>query len=543
MSIPESELSYGSILTLTGENAEINGKLNNKPINFTHIAIGDANDVYVQPSRTQTTLVNEITRIPVTGMEKITPSEPDGVPQLKVWAKIPDNIVDIAVREFAAVATFDGNSYLHAVGNTVRIPILSGSNNGGEVNDIFIEMTFAVTSLEPIVMIDPAIVTATRKFVEEEDAKHINHPHPHPQYSLKLDTDIDLSKLRTDNFVGYQVNVGGSEDEWIPLVLSLSGICEFFIQSPTSSSIDPLNWNMVKGLTVNGGWSDIRDIADVFKSHYDDNENAFSAIYFGGTDSRSIVIYVRGGNQYNVLLSQGYVPVAYPDGFTHNSSKYPVFDLDGSVIRGETSNIEKSIDFGVNGDWTRSEKGHYYRGDRSFVTPVRSRALYEGLHRVFSNNNIAEALLAICPAGVPLPWPSSTPPTGYLQCRGQAFDKSAYPELAKAYPSGVIDDLRAEFIRGWDGGRGIDPDREILSSQGDAIRNIQGQMSTNINLGDDSANTGAFYIKNSDTEFDVQRLGTGSYNGDRWFDASRVVPVAEENRPRNKAYMYIVRAA
>lgn len=184
MSIPESALNYGSILTLAGENAEINGKLNSKPINFTHIAIGDANDVYVQPSRTQTALVHELARIPITGMEKITPSKPDAVPQLKVWAKIPDDIVDIAVREFAAVATFDGSSYLHAVGNTVRIPILSGSNNGGEVNDIYIEMTFAVTSLDPIVMIDPTIVTATRKFVKDEDAKHLVAENPHPQYPL-----------------------------------------------------------------------------------------------------------------------------------------------------------------------------------------------------------------------------------------------------------------------------------------------------------------------------------------------------------------------
>ncbi|EPA0435791.1 phage tail protein [Vibrio cholerae] len=184
MSIPESALNYGSILTLAGENAEINGKLNSKPINFTHIAIGDANDVYVQPSRTQTALVHELARIPITGMEKITPSKPDAVPQLKVWAKIPDDIVDIAVREFAAVATFDGASYLHAVGNTVRIPILSGSNNGGEVNDIYIEMTFAVTSLDPIVMIDPTIVTATRKFVKDEDAKHLAAANPHPQYAL-----------------------------------------------------------------------------------------------------------------------------------------------------------------------------------------------------------------------------------------------------------------------------------------------------------------------------------------------------------------------
>ncbi|EOW9262357.1 phage tail protein [Vibrio cholerae] len=184
MSIPESALNYGSILTFAGENAEINGKLNSKPINFTHIAIGDANDVYVQPSRTQTALVHELARIPITGMEKITPSKPDAVPQLKVWAKIPDDIVDIAVREFAAVATFDGTSYLHAVGNTVRIPILSGSNNGGEVNDIYIEMTFAVTSLDPIVMIDPTIVTATRKFVKDEDAKHISAENPHTQYAL-----------------------------------------------------------------------------------------------------------------------------------------------------------------------------------------------------------------------------------------------------------------------------------------------------------------------------------------------------------------------
>jgi hypothetical protein len=184
MSIPESALNYGSILTLLGENAEVNGKLNNKSITFTHIAIGDGNDQYVQPSRTQTTLVNEITRIPVTGMEKIEPSEEGGIPQLKVWAKIPDNIVDVAVREFAAIAVYDGNSYLHAVGNSVRIPILSGVNNGGEVNDIYIEMTFAVTSLDPIIQIDPTIVTATRKYVDDKDGAHVAAPNPHPQYPL-----------------------------------------------------------------------------------------------------------------------------------------------------------------------------------------------------------------------------------------------------------------------------------------------------------------------------------------------------------------------
>ncbi|EHR7123427.1 TPA: phage tail protein, partial [Escherichia coli] len=60
------------------------------------------------------------------------------------------------------------------------------------------------------------------------------------------------------------------------------------------------------------------------------------------------------------------------------------------------------------------------------------------------------------PVGVPVPWPSATPPTGWLKCNGAAFDKVKYPHLATAYPSGKLPDLRGEFIRGWDDGRGID---------------------------------------------------------------------------------------
>lgn len=228
MSIPESALNYGSILTLLGENAEVNGKLNNKSITFTHIAIGDGNDQYVQPSRTQTTLVNEITRIPVTGMEKIEPSEEGGIPQLKVWAKIPDNIVDVAVREFAAIAVYDGNSYLHAVGNSVRIPILSGVNNGGEVNDIYIEMTFAVTSLDPIIMIDPTIVTATRKYVDDKDKAHVDAPDPHPQYAMSANSQFlpyDAARVYSVGEVCYTKDANGKVSywEWYSNVESLAG--------------------------------------------------------------------------------------------------------------------------------------------------------------------------------------------------------------------------------------------------------------------------------------------------------------------------------
>ena len=86
---PENQQQYGSILTILGENAEQNGKLQNKQITFTHMAIGDANDEYVQPDRKQTALVNELARIPVNSVDVLQPT-PDSVPMLKVEAILPD---------------------------------------------------------------------------------------------------------------------------------------------------------------------------------------------------------------------------------------------------------------------------------------------------------------------------------------------------------------------------------------------------------------------------------------------------------------------
>ncbi|EMU6544363.1 phage tail protein, partial [Escherichia coli] len=51
------------------------------------------------------------------------------------------------------------------------------------------------------------------------------------------------------------------------------------------------------------------------------------------------------------------------------------------------------------------------------------------------------------PVGAPIPWPSDTVPSGYALMQGQTFDKSAYPKLAVAYPSGVIPDMRGWTIK------------------------------------------------------------------------------------------------
>lgn len=155
--------------------------------------------------------------------------------------------------------------------------------------------------------------------------------------------------------------------------------------------------------------------------------------------------------------------------------------------------------------------------------------------------------------GIPIPYPLSTVPTGCLAMNGQRFDKTHYPKLALKYPSGQLPDMRGEFIRGWDNGRGIDVRRTLLSAQGDAIRNITGG-SDNILKSKTTANRGAFSGSETDWRPTLADRSTNlnSINtGDSYvykemnigFDASRVVPTANENRPRNIAYHYICLAA
>ncbi|WP_172419384.1 phage tail protein, partial [Escherichia coli] len=78
------------------------------------------------------------------------------------------------------------------------------------------------------------------------------------------------------------------------------------------------------------------------------------------------------------------------------------------------------------------------------------------------------------PVGIPVPWPASTAPTGWLKCNGASFSAAQYPKLALVYPSLLLPDLRGEFIRGWDDGRSVDKGRALLSAQSDAQQLVTG---------------------------------------------------------------------
>jgi hypothetical protein len=163
---------------------------------------------------------------------------------------------------------------------------------------------------------------------------------------------------------------------------------------------------------------------------------------------------------------------------------------------------------------------------------------------------LAKAMQALAfgayPVGAPIPWPTAVPPAGFLAMTGQSFSAVTYPQLALAYPALVLPDMRAEFVRGWDGGRGVDAGRSLLSAQGDAIRNITGSFNFRPSATDVIMTFagGAMKLSPRPVSAFVVTTPSGSKAGEGLdFDASLVVPTALENRPRNTSYNYIVRAA
>ncbi|WP_454770715.1 tail fiber protein [Escherichia coli] len=160
------------------------------------------------------------------------------------------------------------------------------------------------------------------------------------------------------------------------------------------------------------------------------------------------------------------------------------------------------------------------------------------------------------PVGVPVPWPTATPPAGWLKCDGRAFTKEQYPVLARVYPTLRLPDLRGEFIRGWDDGRKVDTGRSLLSGQAatfirTALQDYYGyDLNTNVKVGiafatadsvitvgnpaNPKAGNNSDYVPASadNSITGIQRTAEDNFTG-AWISM----------RPRNVAFNYIVRAA
>jgi microcystin-dependent protein len=147
----------------------------------------------------------------------------------------------------------------------------------------------------------------------------------------------------------------------------------------------------------------------------------------------------------------------------------------------------------------------------------------------------------------------STAPTGFLKANGAAVSRTTYAALFTAigttYGAGNgsttfnLPDLRGEFPRGWDDGRGVDSGRAIGTAQLDQMQKITGQ--TKWTLGSNGGFEGAF--------IGVSNIGSGAPGGGTYaygatvFDSSgspnaRVSSTtAGETRSRNVALLACIK--
>lgn len=167
--------------------------------------------------------------------------------------------------------------------------------------------------------------------------------------------------------------------------------------------------------------------------------------------------------------------------------------------------------------------------------------------------------------GMTMMWPTSTVPAGYLECAGQAVSRTTYAALfaiiGTSFGSGDgsttfnIPDMRGEFARGWDHGRGIDTGRVLGSWQDEAFKSHSHTASTassgshnhSTKIGGDNNSvrgaTSTNAITMSEAAADTAPIGTGQI-----VDAGNHIHTVTvdstgglETRPRNVAWMFIIK--
>ncbi|WP_337083221.1 phage tail protein [Escherichia coli] len=479
------------------------------PLKITHMAVGDGGGVLPTPDAKQTALVNEKRRAALNMLY----IDPQNSSQIIAEQVIPENEGGWWIRE---VGLFDESGALIAVGNcpeSYKPQLAEGSGRTQTVRMVLITSSTDNITLK----IDPAVVLATRKYVDDKVLElklyvddqmrnHIAAQDPHTQYAQKHNpTFTGEPKAPTPAAGNNTTRIATTE----------------FVQAAITA-------------LINGAPATLDTLKEIAAAINNDPK-------FSTTINNALAL--KAPLSSPALTGTPTAPTAAQ---SVNNTQIATTAFVKSAIAAMVGSAPAALD-------TLNELAAALGNDPNFATTMLNalagKQPLDNTLTHLSGKDVAGLLAYLglgegsaLPVGVPVPWPSATPPTGWLKCNGAAFSAEEYPELAKVYPTNKLPDLRGEFIRGWDDGRGVDAGRQLLSSQGDAIRNIEGFADGGIGMSFDAIR-GAFYDAGTRTARMPNNTTTIDKTDDLGFDASRVVPTANENRPRNIAFNYIVRAA
>ncbi|EKF0803066.1 tail fiber protein [Salmonella enterica] len=213
------------------------------------------------------------------------------------------------------------------------------------------------------------------------------------------------------------------------------------------------------------------------------------------------------------------VPLARQSLQLGNSATRDVGTTTGTVAAGDDARITGAMQRNRNGS-DIPDKAAFCR-----ALGLGALATSDGIDALIKSQNGADipdkalfvqnlGLTELYPVGAPIPWPSDNIPAGYALMQGQAFDKSAYPKLALAYPSGIIPDLRRLIIKGGYVGRAV------LSYEADGIKShTHSASASSADLGTKYTSSFDYGWKSSNTT-GSHTHAFGSYVNSYWGDSN-----------------------
>ncbi|TXR13322.1 phage tail protein [Escherichia coli] len=513
-------VKYYAILTNQGAARLANATMLGSKLNLTQMAVGDANGVLPTPDPAQTKLINQ-KRIAPLNLLRV---DPNNQSQIIAEQIIPENEGGFWIRE---IGLYDDEGVLIAVANcpeTYKPQLQEGSGRTQTIR-----MILVVTNTEAITLkIDPSVVLATRKYVDDEVLElklyvddqmrnHIAAQDPHTQYAQKHNpTFTGEPKAPTPAAGNNTTRIATTE----------------FVQAAITA-------------LINGAPATLDTLKEIAAAINNDPK-------FSTTINNALAL--KAPLSSPALTGTPTAPTAAQ---SVNNTQIATTAFVKSAIAAIVGSAPAALD-------TLNELAAALGNDPNFSTTVlNALAGKQPLDNTLTNlsgKDVAGLLAYLglgegsaLPVGVPVPWPSATPPTGWLKCNGAAFSAEEYPELAKVYPTNKLPDLRGEFIRGWDDGRGIDTGRSILSIQGYATEDhahglpsrstIVTDATINFYFDESWVNSGTDIIKRGNTN--DAGLPAPDYGTFKTYKQSvaGLGAAASETRPRNIAFNYIVRAA
>ncbi|EFD5275027.1 TPA: phage tail protein [Escherichia coli] len=475
------------------------------PLKITHMAVGDGGGVLPTPDAKQTALVNEKRRAALNMLY----IDPQNSSQIIAEQVIPENEGGWWIRE---VGLFDESGALIAVGNcpeSYKPQLAEGSGRTQAVR-----MVLITSSTDNIILkIDPAVVLATRKYVDDKAlelkvyaddqmAKHLAAPDPHSQYAPKESpTFTGTPKAPTP--------AAGNNTTQIATTA--------FVQAALTA-------------LINGAPATLDTLKEIAAAINNDPK-------FSTTINNALAL--KAPLSSPALTGTPTAPTAAQ---SVNNTQIATTAFVKSAIAAMVGSAPAALD-------TLNELAAALGNDPNFATTMLNalagKQPLDNTLTHLSGKDVAGLLAYLglgegAPAiGVPFFWPSAAMPNTvinswssmvFLKFNGAKFSATDYPVLAKVFPSLVLPEARGDFIRIWDDGRGADGGRELLSWQ--AATNFS-QFAGNIGEGAGHAINFHDGIAGNQPGFSRFNFTSNSVG-----DGVNFVAV----RPRNIAFNFLVRA-